>query len=45
MIDDHWVSKEPCYLIYAYAKNVAAHLTKEQLHRLADAIDVEEKNG
>ena len=41
----HWVSKEQCYLIYAYAKNVAANLTQEQLHRLADVIDVEVKNG
>ena len=41
----HWVSKEQCYLIYAYAKNVAANLTKEQLHRLADVIDVQVKNG
>jgi len=41
----HWVSKEQCYLVYAYAKNVAANLTKEQLHRLADVIDMEVKNG
>lgn len=26
-----WVSKEWCYLVYAYAKNVAADLTQEQL--------------
>ena len=45
VIDYHWVSKEQCYLIYAYAKNVAANLTQEQLHRLADVIDVEVKNG
>lgn len=37
----HWVSHDLCYLIYAYAKNVAADLTKEQLRRLADVIDME----
>ena len=45
VIDYHWASKAQCYLIYAYAKNVAANLTQEQLHRLADVIDVEVKNG
>lgn len=39
----HWVSKEQCYLVYAYAKNAAADLTKDQLRRLADVIDVEVK--
>ena len=37
----HWVSKEQCYLVYAYAKNVAADLTQEQLQRLAAVIDTE----
>ncbi len=37
----HWVSKEQCYLVFAYAKNVAADLTQEQLHRLAAVIDME----
>lgn len=41
----HWVSKEQCYLVYAYAKNVAVDLTKEQLRRLADVIDAEVKHG
>ena len=41
----HWVSKEWCYLVYAYAKNVAADLTQEQLHRLAAVIDAEVRNG
>ena len=41
MIYYHWVSHDLCYLIYAYAKNVAADLTKEQLRRLADVIDME----
>lgn len=41
----HWVSKDQCYLVYAYAKNVATDLTKEQLHRLADVIDAEVKHG
>jgi len=31
----HWVSEQQCYLVYAYAKNVAADLTREQLQRLA----------
>lgn len=37
----HWVSKEQCYLVYAYAKNVATDLTQEQLRRLVAVIDVE----
>ena len=37
----HWVSHEQCYLVYAYAKNVASDLTKVQLQRLADVIDSE----
>ena len=41
----HWVSHEQCYLVYAYAKNVAADLTKDQLRRLADVIDVEVSHG
>jgi len=41
----HWFSKEQCYLVYAYAKNVASDLSKEQLHRLADVIADEVKNG
>ena len=34
----HWVSKEQCYLVYAYAKNVTANLSLEQLRRLAQAM-------
>ena len=34
----HWVSKEQCYLLYAYAKNVSANLTSEQLQRLAEVM-------
>jgi len=41
----HWVSGAQCYLVYAYAKNVAANLTKAQLQRLADLIDTEVKHG
>jgi hypothetical protein len=41
----HRVSHEQCYLVYAYAKNVAADLTKDQLRRLADVIDVEVSHG
>ena len=37
----HWVSHDQCYLVYAYAKNVEADLTKDRLRRLADVIDVE----
>lgn len=37
----HWVNHDQCYLVYAYAKNVAADLTKDQLRRLAELMDVE----
>ncbi len=37
----YWVSKEQCYLVYAYAKNVAADLSQEQLQRLAAVIKAE----
>lgn len=35
------IGKERCYLVYAYAKNRAADLTQEQLHRLVSVIDAE----
>ena len=41
----HWVSHDQCLLVFAYAKNVAADLTKDQLRRLADVIDVEVNHG
>ena len=41
----HWVSQDQCYLVYAYAKNVAADLSKEQLRRLAELIDLELSHG
>ena len=41
----HWFSKEQCYLVYAYAKNMASDLSKEQLHRLAAVIDEEISHG
>ena len=41
----HWVSQDQCYLVYAYAKNVASNMTQEQLRRLADVIDVEVNHG
>ena len=41
----HWVSHDQCLLVFAYAKNVAADLTKDQLRRLADLIDVEVNHG
>ena len=34
----HWVSEQQCYLIYAYAKNVAENLMKAQLKALADVM-------
>ena len=37
----YWGSKEQCYLVYAYAKNVAADLTRDQLRRLAAMIAAE----
>ncbi len=37
----YWSSQERCYLVYAYAKNVAADLTQEQLQRLAAVIESE----
>ena len=37
----HWVSKERCDLIYAYAKNVSANLTLDQLRRLAEVMQAE----
>ena len=37
----HWFSKEQCYLVHAYAKNVAANLTHDQLRRLAELMQVE----
>ncbi len=37
----HWVTKERCYLVYAYAKNKASDLTKDQLQRLAATIALE----
>ena len=41
----HWVSHDQCLLVFAYAKNVAADLTKDQLRRLADVIDVDVNHG
>lgn len=41
----HWVSHDQCLLVFAYAKNVAADLTKDQLRRLTDVIDVEVNHG
>ncbi|AUB80321.1 type II toxin-antitoxin system RelE/ParE family toxin [Candidatus Thiodictyon syntrophicum] len=41
----HWLSKEQCYLVYAFTKNAAADLSKEQLHRLAAVIDEEINHG
>lgn len=37
----HWVSQSQCYLIYAYAKSVAADLTPDQLQKLAAVMEKE----
>lgn len=37
----HWLSKECCYLVYAYAKNEASDLTQAQLKQLAAVIEAE----
>ena len=41
----HWASQDQCYLVYAYAKNAAADLTKDQLRRLADVMEMELSHG
>lgn len=41
----HWMSRSQCYLVYAYAKNAAEDLTKDQLARLAALMDAEVRNG
>jgi hypothetical protein len=41
----HWASESRCYLIYAYAKNAAADLTRDQLQRLADLMHAEVRDG
>lgn len=41
----HWVSEQQCYLVYAYAKNVAADLTREQLQRLAALMEEVTRDG
>ena len=43
--DYHWVGNAQCYLVYAYAKNTASDLSKDQLQRLADVIAAEVKHG
>ncbi len=37
----HWVSKERCYLVYAYAKNVTTDLTPNQVRQLAEVMQAE----
>ena len=39
----HWTKQSHCYLLYAYAKNVASDLTPDQLRKLA-AVMQEEPN-
>lgn len=41
----HWVSEQQCYLVYAYAKNVATDLTREQLQRLAALMEEVTRDG
>jgi hypothetical protein len=41
----HWVKEQQFYLVYAYAKNVASDLTKEQLQRLAALMEEVTKHG
>ena len=40
----HWASEHQCYLVYAYAKNVAEDLTKAQLKALGDLMQEVLKN-
>jgi len=37
----HWIGQSQCYLIYAYAKNVATDLTPDQLRKLAAVMEKE----
>lgn len=41
----HWVSRELCYLVYAYAKSASENLTPGQLQRLAEVMQVEMRDG
>lgn len=41
----HWVSAGRIYLLYAYAKNVQADLTKDQLKRLVAVMKEEQIDG
>lgn len=41
----HWASESRCYLVYAYAKNHAADLTKDQLKQLAELMAAEVQDG
>lgn len=41
----YWANHDLCYLIYAYAKNVAADLSKDQLRRLIELLEVELNHG
>ena len=41
----HWVSEERIYLLYGYAKNVQADLSRDQLRKLALLMDEDLGNG
>lgn len=41
----YWGSESRCYLLYAYAKNAAADLTKDQLQQLAEVMAEELHDG
>lgn len=40
-----WARREHCYLVYAYAKNEQADLTREQLKQLARIMKQETHDG
>ncbi len=41
----YWMSKQQCYLVYAYAKNAAADLSQEQLQRMATLMEEVTRHG
>ncbi len=41
----HWVSRDRLYLLIGYAKNVQAELTRDQLKRLAAAMNEDLEDG
>jgi hypothetical protein len=41
----HWTSRERVYLLFGYAKNVQADLTKDQIRRLVAVMQEDVGNG